>query len=191
MKIKECTKCKLHKTRTNVVVGGGNVKSDIMFIGEAPGKNEDLQSKPFVGKSGLVLNEMLDNIGLKRSNVYITNIVKCRPPDNRDPTGLEKIKCSMWLKKQIKIIKPKIIVTLGKHSYSSMYIIFDNIKKMKFYVGKMKTNNLYYVKNGKNNFYIYKAIHPAATLYNHSLIEILYTQFEEIKIFLQAQNEKK
>ncbi|MEI9966481.1 MAG: uracil-DNA glycosylase [Candidatus Moraniibacteriota bacterium] len=105
--------CALKDTATQPVPGDGNPDADILFIGEAPGKNEDLQGKPFVGAAGKFLNEMLASTGLKREDVYITNVVKYRPPDNRDPLPEEVAACETWLHEQIKVIEPKVIVTLG------------------------------------------------------------------------------
>ena len=108
------TKCDLHKTRTQTVFGTGNPNADLMFIGEAPGANEDIQGEPFVGRAGLLLNEMLASINLKREDVFIANILKCRPPNNRDPKPEETSECTPYLIQQISHIQPKIIVALGK-----------------------------------------------------------------------------
>lgn len=110
-----CNNCPLWETRTNVVVGVGNENADIMFVGEGPGENEDLQGEPFVGKAGQLLDKYLDVIGLSREkNIYIANIVKCRPPGNRDPESSEQDACIEWLRGQTRLIKPKIIVCLGR-----------------------------------------------------------------------------
>ncbi len=114
--IKVCEKCSLCKTRTNVVAGSGNPCADIMFVGEAPGQYEDLQGKPFVGKSGQLLDKYLSDIGLSRKDIFIANILKCRPPQNRDPEPQEQDLCMPYLRAQYKIIKPKIIVCLGRIS---------------------------------------------------------------------------
>jgi uracil-DNA glycosylase len=113
-KVKHCTLCQLHKSCTNIVFGVGNKNAEILFIGEAPGANEDLQGEPFVGKAGMLLNEMVRSIGLKRSDIYITNILKCRPPNNRDPQPEEIKHCTPHLQAQITLIKPKLIVALGR-----------------------------------------------------------------------------
>ena len=107
-----CTLCELHKTRKHVVFGAGSQNASVMFIGEAPGANEDLQGKPFVGRAGMLLNSMLQAIGFQRDDVYIANILKCRPPNNRDPQPREVQVCSPYLQKQIAIIKPKVLVAL-------------------------------------------------------------------------------
>jgi DNA polymerase len=112
---KSCVKCELHTTRTNVVFGVGNRDAEVLFIGEGPGEKEDLKGEPFVGRAGELLNDMLKIIGLSReTNIYIANIVKCRPPNNRDPHNTEREACFDWLRAQIKLINPKIIVCLGR-----------------------------------------------------------------------------
>ena len=110
----ECRRCKLCETRTNVVFGTGNEHADVMFIGEGPGENEDLQGEPFVGRGGKLLDDMLELIYLDRSQVYIANMVKCRPPKNRDPERDELDACMGWLRSQVRLIRPKIIVCLGR-----------------------------------------------------------------------------
>lgn len=113
-KVANCTLCDLCKTRTNPVFGVGNVNAEIMFIGEAPGENEDLQGEPFVGRAGMLLNEMIKVLDLARENVYIANILKCRPPKNRDPLPNEISLCTPYLKEQIALIKPKVIIAVGR-----------------------------------------------------------------------------
>ena len=110
----ECRRCKLCETRTNVVFGTGNEHADVMFIGEGPGENEDLQGEPFVGRGGKLLDDMLELIYLDRSQVYIANMVKCRPPKNRDPLPEEQGACAEWLSRQLELIDPKLIVCLGR-----------------------------------------------------------------------------
>jgi len=112
--VKNCTKCSLHKNRTQTVFGCGNKESDWLFIGEAPGKDEDLQGEPFVGRAGRLLNEIIFSIGLNREEIYIANILKCRPPNNRDPSSKEIHLCSSYLEQQIKMISPKIIIAVGR-----------------------------------------------------------------------------
>ena len=110
----ECRRCKLCETRTNVVFGTGNEHADVMFIGEGPGENEDLQGEPFVGRGGKLLDDMLELIDLDRSQVYIANMVKCRPPKNRYPLPEEQSACAGWLNRQLELIDPKLIVCLGR-----------------------------------------------------------------------------
>lgn len=113
---KGCKKCALWETRTNVVFGVGDPKAEVLFIGEGPGEQEDLKGEPFVGRAGKLLDNMLEMIGLDRSRVYIANMVKCRPPGNRDPLNFEQEACSNWLSEQIRLIDPKIIVCVGRIS---------------------------------------------------------------------------
>ncbi len=111
--IKNCTRCKLHRTRTHIVLGEGPEQTKLMFVGEAPGRDEDLEGRPFVGRAGKLLDQILETIGLRRAEVYITNVVKCRPPGNRNPEPDEIEACLPYLSKQIKIIHPRLICTLG------------------------------------------------------------------------------
>lgn len=121
LECENCTRCPLHKSKTNTVFSDGIANNKIMLIGEAPGANEDLQGKPFVGKSGQLLDKILDSIGLSRSeNIYICNTIKCRPPENRNPQSDEKEACREYLDKQIEILKPKIIILCGAVSVKSM-----------------------------------------------------------------------
>ena len=121
-----CKKCALWETRTNVVFGDGNPDTDVMFIGEGPGENEDLSGKPFVGRAGKLLDDMLSLIELDRSKIYIANMVKCRPPKNRDPLGMEQDACADWLNEQIRLIDPKLIVCLGR--IAAMSFIKEDFK---------------------------------------------------------------
>jgi uracil-DNA glycosylase family 4 len=119
-KIKDCQKCHLHKSRTNFVFGVGDDKAGVMFIGEAPGRDEDLQGEPFVGRAGQLLNKILAAINFQREEVYIANILKCRPPENRDPLPEEIEKCEPYLIEQIKLIQPKLICALGRISAQAL-----------------------------------------------------------------------
>ena len=123
---RSCTKCELCQTRTNVVFGCGNRNTDIMFIGEAPGENEDLSGTPFVGRAGQLFDRYLDVVGISRESVYIANMLKCRPPKNRDPKPEEQDLCIEYLNKQIQLIKPKLIVCLGR--ISAMRLIRPDFK---------------------------------------------------------------
>lgn len=122
----ECRACALCRERTNLVFGCGNENADIMFIGEGPGEQEDLRGEPFVGPAGKLLDSMLEMIDLDRSQVYIANIVKCRPPHNRDPLNIEQDACRGWLTRQIALLQPKIIVCLGR--IAAMSMIKENFK---------------------------------------------------------------
>jgi len=159
-KVTECTKCELSKTRTNAVPGKGNFQSDVIFVGEAPGRNEDKNGEPFVGIAGQRLNLALDNAGILRESIYITNVVKCRPPNNRVPTISERNTCQDYLQKEISIIKPKIICILGNTAFNSI-LGGSEITK---YRGKI-------IKKDKQFYFL--TIHPAATIYNQELITVL------------------
>ena len=123
---RNCQKCALADTRTNVVFGDGSQSAEVMFIGEGPGEQEDLQGRPFVGRGGQFLDQMLEIIGLDRSKYYIANIVKCRPPQNRDPLALEQDACIGYLREQVRLLQPKIIVCLGR--IAAMRLIKDDFK---------------------------------------------------------------
>jgi len=123
--IGDCQRCKLSKGRKNIVIGAGNADAKLMFIGEAPGKEEDIQGEPFVGEAGMLLTKLIEKMGFKRDSVYIANIIKCRPPMNRDPEEDEIISCRSFLDRQIDIIAPKIIITLGR---IALQTLMDNDK---------------------------------------------------------------
>src|SRR5207302_5673063 len=116
----ECTRCKLHKTRTNLVFGVGSPEARMMFVGEAPGEDEDLQGYPFVGKAGQLLTKMIEAMSMQREDVYICNTVKCRPPNNRNPEPDELLACEPFLKGQLGAVKPEVIVTLGKFAAQAL-----------------------------------------------------------------------
>ena len=161
----------LAKTATNLVIGDGNLNSDIVFIGEAPGKNEDLQGLPFVGASGKFLNEMLAAAGLERKDVYITNIVKYRPPNNRDPRPDEKAAFWPYLLEQLQIINPKVVITLGRHS-------------MEYFLPGAKIGEAHGVAQkvafGDHQILLIPLFHPAAALYNGSLRQTLIDDFIKV-----------
>ncbi len=132
-----CQKCELHKTRTQTVFGVGNADADWLIIGEAPGADEDKQGEPFVGRAGQLLNSMLLAMGLQREKVFIANILKCRPPNNRDPEPEEVVACESYLRQQISLIKPKIILAVGR-------IAAQNLLKVDTPIGKMRGNQYQY-----------------------------------------------
>lgn len=166
---KDCILCPLSKTRTNIVFGKGNHNADIMFIGEAPGFYEDQSGDVFVGRAGTVLNQMLESINLKREDVYITNIVKCRPPDNRNPSDAEIQACRNFLKWQIRLIEPSIIVCLGAVAAKSL--IRDNFKIS-------KDRGVWY---DCKDYSIIATYHPAALLRNNNRTPDVLKDFQEIK----------
>lgn len=171
-----CT-CKLKETATQAVFGDGNADSEVIFVGEAPGKNEDIEGRPFVGAAGKFLEEMLGNIKKKREDIYITNIIKYRPPNNRDPEPEEKEACNQWLIDEIKIISPKLIIFLGRHS---MMRFFPEEKISNLH-GKLliKTTSEF----GKQAFM--PLYHPAAALYNGSMRETLIKDFKKVPVALK------
>ena len=118
--VKQCTECRLHQGRTHVVFGVGNPRAELMFVGEAPGRDEDVQGEPFVGRAGQLLTRIIEAIGLKRSDVYIANVIKCRPPDNRNPEPDEIARCEPYLIRQVELIQPKVIVALGTYAAQTL-----------------------------------------------------------------------
>jgi DNA polymerase len=162
----------LAKTAKQLVFGDGNPSADIVFIGEAPGKNEDEQGKPFVGAAGKFLNEMLEMIELKREDIYITNIVKYRPPNNRDPLPEEKAAFLPYLHSQLEVIKPKLIVTLGRHS---MDAILPGLKISQVHGEPKRYQGKVYLP----------LFHPAAALYNGGLRQTLIDDFAAIPAILK------
>ncbi|OGI18193.1 MAG: uracil-DNA glycosylase [Candidatus Moranbacteria bacterium RIFCSPLOWO2_02_FULL_48_19] len=173
--------CSLRIQATQAVPGDGSALAEILFIGEAPGKNEDLQGIPFIGAAGKFLSEMLATIELKREDIYITNIVKYRPPNNRDPLPEEISACLPWLYKQIKIIRPKIIVTLGRHAMEH----FIPGKKISLVHGQAFRRALPGI--GPQVFFV--LYHPAAALYNGSLRATLIEDFKKIPKVLEKIKE--
>jgi len=172
----EC-KCELKKTATQAVPGDGSPDTQIIFIGEAPGKKEDELGKPFVGAAGKFLNEMLELINLKREDIYITNIVKYRPPNNRDPLPEEKRACREWLLGELKIIKPPLIIFLGRHAMNNF---FPELQISGAH-GKLLIKKF----NGMATKYFLPLYHPAAALYDGSMRETLKADFKKIPKILK------
>jgi DNA polymerase len=176
--IKVCTKCPLYKNRKNAVPGEGNWKNRIMIIGEAPGFNEDEQGRPFVGRAGKLLEEFLSSIGKRREDVFITNVVKCRPPNNRQPEEEEiKICTSLYLDKQIELIKPKLIICLGNVSANYIFKKFG----LKFESMNKQHGKVFSVSNLFIQTKIIATYHPAAILRNQNLMPIAKADWEIIK----------
>ena len=175
-KIKNCRRCELWKTRNNPVVGECSLDSKIMFIGEAPGYNEDLNGKPFVGRAGLVFDELLESAGLQRKEIYITNIIKCRPPDNRNPSTTEIKACTDYLNRQISIIQPDIIVTLGNFALSYVFERFG-LKQEK--IGKIH-GKVFKVNTIVGSQRIIPLYHPATATYDPGMKSILIEDFKSI-----------
>jgi len=178
--IADC-RCPLKKTATQPVPGEGNEAAQIVFIGEAPGKQEDEAGRPFVGAAGQFLNEMLKEIKMKREDVYITNIVKYRPPNNRDPEPSEKEDCIGWLYDELNFIKPKLIVFLGRHSL----LYFFPTEQISKIHGKLLIKEIPNLPTK----YFFPLYHPAAALYNSSLKETLISDFKKIPKILEKINQ--
>jgi len=154
VEVKACIKCELSRQRTQTVFGVGNREADFMVIGEAPGADEDAQGEPFVGRAGQLLNQMLLAVGMKREEAYIANIVKCRPPNNRDPRSEEAAACESYLKQQIALVKPKVILAVGR-------VAAQNLLKTEQRVGAMRGRDLCY---GEQNIPVVVTYHPAYLL---------------------------
>lgn len=170
-KVAICKDCNLHHSRIKSVPGEGPVTASIMFIGEGPGFHENQQGKPFVGQAGKFLDELLDKAGLKREEVYITNVVKCRPPGNRDPQPDELDACSKYLDHQIELINPKIIVTLGRFSMAKFF-------------GAVKISQIHGKSRKIDNRLIVAMYHPAAALHQPALKNTLLEDFSKLKELL-------
>lgn len=173
--IANCRDCELAKYRTKVVPGEGSEDADLLFIGEAPGWHEDQQGRPFVGPAGAFLDQLLASIGLSREQVYIANVIKCRPPQNRDPLPAETQACRKWLDRQIEIIRPRMIITLGRYSLAR-YFPDENIGKIH---GKArKVGGIIY----------YPMYHPAAALHQGSLRRIIEADMLQIpRVLVQGE----
>ncbi|MFP3157473.1 MAG: type-4 uracil-DNA glycosylase [Caldivirga sp.] len=167
--IEACSKCPLHLTRRRAVPGEGNPNAEVMLIGEAPGEVEDETGRPFVGAAGKLLNSLLQDIGVDRSSLYITNVVKCRPPNNRDPTDEEINACKPYLIRQIAVVRPRRIVTLGRHSTRVILglggLRVSEISRVRGRVFKVAIAGV--------EVEVYPTYHPAAALYNPSLRGVL------------------
>jgi uracil-DNA glycosylase family 4 len=172
-----CVRCPLHQTRTNVVFGAGNADADLMFIGEAPGANEDRQGLPFVGQAGKLLDKLLAEIGLERGDVFIANVLKCRPPDNRDPHPNEIESCQDYLRSQVELIEPVVICTLGNFSTKLLRADTTGISRLH---GREEVRVI-----GPRAVRLYPLYHPAAALYTPSTLEMLRSDFQRIPELLR------
>lgn len=167
--IDDCQRCKLHSQRRNIVLGSGDEQADILIVGEAPGAEEDLEGEPFIGPAGQLLTRMLTAINLKREEVYITNVVKCRPPGNRNPLPEEIAACQPYLISQIKAIRPKIIFTLGNYATQTLLKTTSNISQLR---GKV------YDYQGIN---LLPSFHPSALLRNESLKKLAWKDLQLLR----------
>lgn len=166
-RVANCTDCGLCNTRTQAVPGEGPADAEVMFVGEGPGFHEDQQARPFVGPAGRLLEDLLASAGLRRSDVYITNVVKCRPPNNRDPLPAEVDACRAYLEQQIAFIQPKLIVTLGRYSLS-WFFPRDSISKVHGHLRR------------QNDTYYLHMYHPAAALHAGNLRKTIEDDFRKI-----------
>ena len=173
-KVQICTDCSLSEGRTRAVPGEGPEQADLMFIGEGPGYHEDQQGRPFVGPAGKFLEQLLASIGMSRDQVFIANMIKCRPPNNRDPLPGEVAACSKYLDRQIQLVGPKVIVTLGRHSL------------VKFLPGAT-ISKAHGKAIRKEGFILYPIYHPAAALHQQSLRSVIEEEFKAIPSLLQEQ----
>ncbi len=194
--IARCRLCKLCRMRKNPVPGEGSEKAEVMFIGEAPGQREDEMGRPFVGAAGNLLTQLIkEKLGLDRSQVYITNVLKCRPPGNRDPELEEIEACGKYLEWQIALIKPKVIVTLGR--FSTSYVLWmagvvkrGTIVQISRYRGKPMRLTLKLPTGETLDVVLFPTYHPAAALYKPPLRRLLEKDFEEIKKILSGKRKE-
>ncbi|MFP3311413.1 MAG: type-4 uracil-DNA glycosylase [Caldivirga sp.] len=167
--VEACSKCPLHLTRRRAVPGEGNPNAEVMLIGEAPGEVEDETGRPFVGAAGKLLNSLLQDIGVDRSSLYITNVVKCRPPNNRDPTDEEINACKPYLIRQIAVVRPRRIVTLGRHS-TRVILGLGGLRVSE--ISRVR-GRVFRVTIAGVEVEVYPTYHPAAALYNPSIKGVL------------------
>lgn len=163
--VSACCRCALADTRTNTVPGAGSANAKVMFIGEAPGRNEDLKGLPFVGSAGKMLDGLLSQVGLAREDIYIANILKCRPPKNRDPRTAEIEACTPWLREQIRAVSPSVLVTMGNFSTRFVLQTKESITQLR---GKVHV---------LGPFHVLPTFHPAAAIYDRKKIEVLEQDF--------------
>jgi DNA polymerase len=170
--VQKCTRCPLHETRTKTVFGAGNADAELMFVGEAPGAEEDRQGLPFVGRAGQLLNQMLEGIGLAREDVFIANVLKSRPPDNRDPQPLEIEACRPYLFDQVRLIEPRVVCTLGNFATKLLSGNPAGITKVR---GTPQVHEL-----GGRSVFLLPLFHPAAALRTPAVKETLQADFATI-----------
>jgi len=177
--VSACTRCRLHETRTKAVPGEGTSESEVIFVGEGPGYNEDKQGRPFVGQAGTLLTELLGVIGWSRDVVFITNVVKCRPPENRDPEADEIAACAPFLTRQLAALDPALVVTLGRFSMGR----FNPGARISQVHGTVRRADS---ESGASNALTFSMYHPAAALHQQSLRETLFLDMEGIPAALLA-----
>ena len=175
-RVHSCTDCPLHRTRTQAVPGEGSPDAKVMFVGEGPGFQEDRQGRPFVGPAGQFLNELLASVGLTREEVYITNMVKCRPPSNRDPFPGEVAACSKYLDEQVRLIGPRVIIPLGRHALANWFPN-ESISKV-----RAKPRRI-------GDVTLFPLYHPAAALHNSGLRGTIERDFQAVGRLLEEAPE--
>lgn len=180
--VRKCVKCPLHLSRRRAVPGEGNERARVMLIGEAPGRSEDEVGRPFVGAAGRLLDELLASVGISRQEVFITNVVKCRPPNNRDPEPKEVEACLPYLVEQVSTVDPEIVVALGRHSAGVLLGRIGGVSIMKVR-GKLREVNVF----GKVRK-VMPTLHPAAVLYNPKLRSLVEEDFEGLKRVISGKD---
>lgn len=170
--VEACTRCGLSRSRKSVVFGEGDESARLVFVGEAPGEEEDRQGRPFVGRAGKLLDQMIERIGLRRKEVFICNVLKCRPPNNRDPEPAEAELCKEWLFAQLELIRPRLICTLGKHAYNTLLGVDARITRIRGMLTSYKGTKLL------------PTYHPSYLLRNQTAIKDAYDDMERIKTLL-------
>ena len=169
-----CTRCELSRTRRSAVFGEGNERARLVFVGEAPGEEEDLQGRPFVGRAGKLLDQMIERIGLSREDVFICNVLKCRPPQNRDPEPHEKEACKGYLLAQLDLIRPEIICTLGRHAYNTLLGVDERITRIRGRLTEYK------------GITVLPTYHPSFLLRNQEAVKDAYADMEKLKGLLKG-----
>jgi uracil-DNA glycosylase family 4 len=171
--VKACTRCLLSRTRRSVVFGEGNARADLVFVGEAPGEEEDLQGRPFVGRAGKFLDQMIQRTGLSRKEVFICNVLKCRPPQNRDPDPAEVDMCKGYLVTQLELIRPRVICTLGRHAYNTLMNVDARITKIRGQFTEF------------NGMKLLPTYHPSFLLRNEERVKEALEDMEKLREFLK------
>lgn len=172
--VKGCSRCGLSATRRSVVFGEGNERAQLLFVGEAPGEEEDLQGRPFVGRAGKLLDQMIERIGLRREEVFICNVLKCRPPNNRDPEPQEVAACKAYLFAQLDLIKPRVICALGRHAYNTLLNVDERITRIRGTFTEFKGIKLL------------PTYHPSYLLRNQGAIKEAHEDMDKLKKYLEA-----
>ena len=173
--VKGCTRCQLSVARKSVVFGEGNRRADLVFVGEAPGEEEDLQGRPFVGRAGKLLDQLIGRVGLDREDVFICNVLKCRPPRNRDPEPQEVEACKGYLVAQLNLIKPKVICTLGRHAYNTLFGVDERITRIRGILTQYGGTKLL------------PTYHPSFLLRNQDAIKDAYEDMDKLKMCLEKK----